>query len=93
VVGVLQVYSVDLKASQPTMDAHSACFANVQIDGRENKSNLFCFTTKVSRLWMREDAVGRRAGWICVRCAAPSLTVIEPSLFFVFFSRALLALA
>jgi clathrin heavy chain len=46
VVGVLQVYSVDLKASQPTMDAHSACFANVQIDGRESKSNLFCFTTK-----------------------------------------------
>ena len=46
VVGVLQVYSVDLKASQPTMDAHSACFASVQIDGRENKSNLFCFTTK-----------------------------------------------
>lgn len=46
IVGVLQVYSVDLKASQPTMDAHSACFANVTIDGRDNKSNLFCFTTK-----------------------------------------------
>jgi len=46
VVGVLQVYSVDLKASQPTMDAHSACFASVQVDGRESKSNLFCFTTK-----------------------------------------------
>lgn len=46
VVGVLQVFSVDLKASQPTMDAHSACFANVTIDGRENKSQLFCFTTK-----------------------------------------------
>jgi clathrin heavy chain len=46
VVGVLQVFSVDLKASQPTMDAHAACFASIQIDGRESKSNLFCFTTK-----------------------------------------------
>jgi len=48
------------------MDAHSACFANVQIDGRENKSNLFCFTTKVRDLWMREDAVGRTR-WLDLR--------------------------
>ena len=46
VVGVLQVYSVDLKASQPTMDAHAACFASIQLDGRDSKSQLFCFTTK-----------------------------------------------
>jgi len=46
VVGVLQVYSVDLKASQPTMDAHTACFANVTIDGRDKSCQLFCFTTK-----------------------------------------------
>ena len=46
VVGVLQVYSVDLRASQPTMDAHAATFATVTIDGRETPSNLFCFTTK-----------------------------------------------
>ena len=46
VVGVLQVYSVDLRASQPTMDAHAATFASVTIDGRETPSNLFCFTTK-----------------------------------------------
>lgn len=48
VAGVLQVYSVDLKASQPTMDAHSACFASVQVDGRDSKSNLFCFTSKTA---------------------------------------------
>ena len=46
VVGVLQVYSVDLRASQPTMDAHAATFASVTIDGRDTPSNLFCFTTK-----------------------------------------------
>jgi len=48
VVGVLQVFSVDLKASQPTMDSHAACFASVTIDGRETKSNLFCFTNKTA---------------------------------------------
>jgi len=46
VVGVLQVFSVDLRASQPTMDAHSACFAQVTLDGRDKPSQLFCFTTK-----------------------------------------------
>lgn len=44
IVGVLQVYSVDMKASQPPMDAHAACFATVTIDGRQTPSNLFCFT-------------------------------------------------
>lgn len=42
--GVLQVYSVDMKASQPTMDSHGACFASVKIDGRDAPSTLFCFT-------------------------------------------------
>jgi len=46
VVGALQVYNTDLRASQPTMDAHTACFATVQIDGREQPSNLFCFTSR-----------------------------------------------
>lgn len=44
VTGVLQVYSVDAKASQPPMDAHAACFANVTVDGKSGPSNLFCFT-------------------------------------------------
>jgi clathrin heavy chain len=44
VAGVLQVYSVDMKASQPPMDAHAACFSTVTIDGRSASSNLFCFT-------------------------------------------------
>jgi len=44
IVGVLQVYSVDMKASQPTMDAHAACFSTITVDGRESESNLFCFT-------------------------------------------------
>jgi clathrin heavy chain len=43
-VGVLQVYSVTMKASQPPMDSHAACFAYVTIDGRAAPSNLFCFT-------------------------------------------------
>lgn len=43
VQGVLQVYSVDMKASQPTMDAPTACFANVTCDGRSSPSTLFCF--------------------------------------------------
>eukprot|EP01006_Ploeotia_vitrea_P038806 TRINITY_DN66279_c7_g9_i1.p1 TRINITY_DN66279_c7_g9~~TRINITY_DN66279_c7_g9_i1.p1 ORF type:complete len:1733 (+),score=1150.79 TRINITY_DN66279_c7_g9_i1:482-5680(+) len=42
--GVLQVYSVDAGKSQPTMDAHAACFANITIDGRDKPSTLFCFT-------------------------------------------------
>jgi len=43
IAGVLQVYSVDMKASQPTMDAPTACFAHVTVDGRSAPSNLFCF--------------------------------------------------
>lgn len=46
IAGVLQVYSVDAKASQPSMDAHAAAFSNVTIDGRSDPSNLFCFTRK-----------------------------------------------
>jgi clathrin heavy chain len=44
VVGVLQVFSVDRNASQPTMDSHAACFANIKLDGRDSESTLFCFT-------------------------------------------------
>lgn len=44
IAGVLQVYNVDVKASQPTMDSHAATFATVTIDGRDKPSNLFCFT-------------------------------------------------
>lgn len=44
--GVLQVHSVDLNTSQPTMDAHAACFSSVKIDGRESAANLFAFTSK-----------------------------------------------
>ena len=44
VKGVLQVYSVEMKTSQPTMDAHAACFASVTVDGRSAPSTLFCFT-------------------------------------------------
>jgi len=46
VAGVLQVYSVELKASQQPMDSPAACFASVTIDGREAPSNLFCFTRR-----------------------------------------------
>lgn len=43
-VGVLQVYSVEAKASQPVMDSHAACFARITLDGRTKPSDLFCFT-------------------------------------------------
>jgi len=46
VAGVLQVYSVDLKASQQPMDSPAACFATVTVDGRDAPSNLFCFTRR-----------------------------------------------
>jgi len=42
--GVLQVYSVDAKASQPLMDSHAATFARVTLDGKDAPSDLFCFT-------------------------------------------------
>lgn len=44
--GVLQVYSVDARASQPTLNAPAACFSNVQLENRDSKSNLFCFALK-----------------------------------------------
>jgi len=44
VAGVLQVYSVDIKASQPTLNSSAACFAEVKIDGRDKTCTLFCFT-------------------------------------------------
>mmetsp|Transcript_7985 Transcript_7985/g.15241 ORF Transcript_7985/g.15241 Transcript_7985/m.15241 type:complete len:1712 (+) Transcript_7985:39-5174(+) len=44
VKGVLQVYSVTNGSSQPTMDAHAACFTTLTVDGRSTPSTLFCFT-------------------------------------------------
>lgn len=44
IVGVLQVFSVDVGASQPTMDSHAACFSHITLDGRDKPSTLFCFT-------------------------------------------------
>jgi len=46
IAGVLQVYSVELGASQQPMDSPAACFASVVLDGRETPSNLFCFTRR-----------------------------------------------
>ncbi len=44
IVGVLQVYSVDMKASQHTMPSHAACFATAQLEGRDSPSTIICFT-------------------------------------------------
>jgi len=44
VAGVLQVHSVDIGQSQPTMDSHAACFVAAKLDGRNYTSNLFAFT-------------------------------------------------
>ncbi len=64
VAGVLQVFSVDLNASQQPMDSPAACFSSVTLDGREAPSNLFCFTrrtdqgTDVSSLDVSSVSVG-----------------------------------
>jgi len=42
--GVLQVYSVEKRMSQPTMDSHAACFSTITLDGNSAPSNLLCFT-------------------------------------------------
>jgi len=42
--GALQLYSVDHKKFQPTMNAHGACFASVKLDNRETEANIFSFT-------------------------------------------------
>lgn len=47
--GVLQLYSVERKKSQPTMNAHAGCFAHIKLDGRQEKSHLFCFTHKTNQ--------------------------------------------
>ena len=44
--GVLQVYSVDARASQPTLNAPAATFAHTQLDNKEAKSNIFAFCRK-----------------------------------------------
>lgn len=46
IAGVLQLYSVDMKKSQPLLDAPAAAFANITVDGRDAPSTLFCFTLK-----------------------------------------------
>ena len=45
-VGVLQVYSVDLRTSQPMQDVYAATFASVILDDREAPPTLLCYTTK-----------------------------------------------
>ena len=48
ITGVLQLYAVELKKSQPVMDAPAACFMSIVLDGRapEAPSTLFCFTMR-----------------------------------------------
>eukprot|EP00808_Paulinella_micropora_P023441 g48897.t1 len=42
--GVLQVYSAEAGASQPTLNSHAACFVRVTLDGKSTESDLLCFT-------------------------------------------------
>jgi clathrin heavy chain len=44
--GVLQVYSVDANASQPTLNASAATFVNTTLDNQSTPANLFCFALK-----------------------------------------------
>eukprot|EP00469_Lotharella_globosa_P008929 CAMPEP_0167789858 /NCGR_PEP_ID=MMETSP0111_2-20121227/10948_1 /TAXON_ID=91324 /ORGANISM="Lotharella globosa, Strain CCCM811" /LENGTH=1760 /DNA_ID=CAMNT_0007682131 /DNA_START=48 /DNA_END=5330 /DNA_ORIENTATION=+ len=54
IVGVLQVHSVKMNASQPTMPSHAACFARLTLEGRTQPSNLICFTTNGPTLQILE---------------------------------------
>lgn len=45
IVGVLQVFSKRLNASQPIMPSHTACFATATLNGRAKPSTLICFTS------------------------------------------------
>ena len=47
IAGVLQLYAVDLKKSQPVLDAPAACFLNVTLDGKAAPSNLLCMTMRM----------------------------------------------
>lgn len=46
IAGVLQLYAVDMKKSQPVLDAPAACFLSATVDGRGAPSTLFCFTLR-----------------------------------------------
>eukprot|EP01083_Nonionella_stella_P040976 111112_1 len=67
--GVLQLYSVERKKSQPTMNAHAGCFAEIKLDGRQERSNLFCFTHKTPqghKLSIVEVGVEKDQAFKCV---------------------------
>lgn len=49
VAGILQVYSAEMKASQPQMDALAACFVAVTLEGRSAPSTLFCFAKQTEQ--------------------------------------------
>jgi len=46
IAGVLQLYAVDLKKSQPVLDAPAACFIQLTLDGKAAPSNLLCMTMR-----------------------------------------------
>jgi clathrin heavy chain len=57
IAGVLQLYAVDMRKSQPLLDAPAATFLTTTLDGRDAPSNLFCFTLRaggVTRLNIHE---------------------------------------
>ena len=45
IAGSLQLYSVERKVSQPTLDALAGTFAHVKLDNRADVSTLFCFVS------------------------------------------------
>jgi len=62
IAGVLQLYAVDMKKSQPVLDAPAACFINLTLDGRQDSSNLFCFTMRTggsTRIMIKELGVDK----------------------------------
>ncbi len=46
VSGVLQIFSCELKQSQPNLNAPAACFARVTLDGRTDPSTILSFARK-----------------------------------------------
>ncbi len=88
IAGVLQLYAVDLKKSQPVLDAPAACFIQLTLDGKAAPSNLLCMTMRAQgQCRVRGDGPHRLAV-----CSVLSRLLLCGSVFFAFVFLILLLL-
>lgn len=89
IAGVLQLYAVDLKKSQPVLDAPAACFIQLTLDGKAAPSNLLCMTMRAQgQCRVRGDGPRRLAVCVCshVSCCVGGCSLRSVFCFFCFFS-------